>query len=126
MGEEDIPSPIDFHDPAQARAWETDTVARRPYRPEFFAAFASELKNNLVDPFLLLELGSGPGHLARAILSECPGATYYALDFSEAMHSLARERLDTLSRRVQFVTRNFCQPDWCDGLGPFDAVVTMQ
>jgi SAM-dependent methyltransferase len=126
MGEKDVPSPIDFRDPVQARAWEADTVARRPWRPEFFAAFASELTSNFADPFSLLELGSGPGHLAQVILPNCRGGNYCALDFSEAMHDLARERLGMVSRSVQFVTRDFCKPDWSKGLGPFDAVVTMQ
>ena len=148
----DVPSPIDFHDPVQARAWETDTIARKPWRPEFFAAFAAALKNNFVNfpsppggegraPALaqqgrtrvpgegqisVLELGSGPGHLARVILSDCPEATYCALDFSETMHGLARERLGSLAARVQFIARDFRKPDWRQGLGPFDAVVTMQ
>jgi hypothetical protein len=42
MPDDDVPSPIDFHDPVQARAWVEDTVKRRPYRPRFFAAFAEE------------------------------------------------------------------------------------
>jgi SAM-dependent methyltransferase len=125
MGDSDVPSPVDFHDPAQAQAWETDTIERRPWRPEFFAAFASVLNKNFAGPFSVLELGSGPGHLTRVILLECPQANYCALDFSEAMHGLARERLAALSRRVQFVTRDFCKPDWYQGLAA-DAIVTMQ
>ena len=126
MGDIDVPSPIDFHDRAQAKAWEEDTIARRPWRPEFFAAFASELKNCFARSFSVLELGSGPGHLAQIILSECPQADYCALDFSEAMHMLARERLGALSRRIKFLTRDFRSPDWHEDFAPFDAVVTMQ
>jgi SAM-dependent methyltransferase len=126
VGDIDVPSPIDFHDLAQARAWEEDTIARRPWRPEFFAAFASELKDSFAPPFSVLELGSGPGHLARTILLECPLANYCALDFSEAMHTLARERLGALSRRIQFLIRDFRSPDWHEDTAPFDAIVTMQ
>jgi SAM-dependent methyltransferase len=126
VGDIDVPSPIDFHDLAQAKAWEQDTIARRPSRPVFFAAFASELKNSFARPFSVLELGSGPGHLARIILSECPQANYCALDFSEAMHTLARERLGALSQRVQFVIRDFRSPDWHEDFTLFDAIVTMQ
>jgi SAM-dependent methyltransferase len=126
MGDIDVPSPIDFHDPAQAKAWEQDTIARRPSRPEFFSAFLSELKHSFARPFSVLELGSGPGHLAQTILRECPEASYCALDFSEAMHTLARERLGALSRRVKFVTKDFRSHDWHEDFSTFDAVVSMQ
>ena len=76
MPDEDVPSPIDFHDPAQARQWERDTIEARPWRPEFFAAFVSALNGKFHRPFTILELGSGPGHLAERILSECAVANY--------------------------------------------------
>jgi len=80
----------------------------------------------------VLELGSGPGHLARAIVEMCPTTCYVALDFSEPMHELARAHLGAFAERVRFVTRNFRDPTWPDGingingLGPFDAIVTNQ
>jgi hypothetical protein len=43
MPEEDVPSPIDFHELAQAREWEAQTIVKRPWRPQFFAAFATAL-----------------------------------------------------------------------------------
>ena len=60
MPDDDVPSPIDFHDPVQARAWVQDTIRRRPYRPRFFAAFASALNERFDKPLDILELGSGP------------------------------------------------------------------
>jgi SAM-dependent methyltransferase len=122
----DVPSPIDFHDLAQAKAWETDTIARRPYRSAFFRAFAETLNTQFREPFSVLELGSGPGHLAQAILSNCSVEKYAALDFSDAMHALARERLHPFLAKVEFVTRDFRDADWPSRLGPFNAIVTMQ
>jgi hypothetical protein len=52
-------SPIDFHDPAQARAWEDEIIKCRPWRPQFFAAFAEILNKHFERPFTLLEFGSG-------------------------------------------------------------------
>ena len=124
--DEDVPSPIDFHDPVEARKWEQETIVNRPWRPAFFAAFASALNARFSRPFLILELGSGPGHLAEAILGSCRVAHYSALDFSEAMHGLARARLKPYLENVDFVTRDFRASDWTDGLGPFDALVTLQ
>ena len=51
---------------------------------------------------------------------------YVMLDFSEAMHALARKRLGAQARRVEFVQRSFKDPAWFEGLGQFAAVVTHQ
>jgi SAM-dependent methyltransferase len=125
-GEEDVPSPIDFHREEEARAWVADTVARRPYRARFFAAFAEALNGHGAPPLRVLELGSGPGHLAKTILRRCAIAEYVALDFSEAMHALARDYLGETGNPVTFLTRDFRDAQWNEGLGGFDAVVTHQ
>ncbi len=126
MPVEDVPSPIDFHDPAQAAAWVAETVRKRPARPLFFQAFTGALTERFDKPFTVLELGSGPGHLAEQVLQACPDATYTALDFSPAMHDVARERTAANAERITFVERDFRQADWMEGLGKFDAVITMQ
>jgi SAM-dependent methyltransferase len=73
-----------------------------------------------------LELGSGPGHLAAAILAACRVSHYTAVDFSPAMHELARQHIGPATDLVGFETRDFRLPEWPSGLGPVDAVVTMQ
>jgi SAM-dependent methyltransferase len=126
MSDEDIPSPIDFHDLAQAREWEANTVRRRPWRRCFFDAFVAALNDRFVEPFTVLELGSGPGHLAEQILERCTVTKYTALDFSAAMHQIARRRLSAFVERADFVEQDYRSPGWAEGLGVFDAVVTMQ
>jgi len=126
VGGEDVPSPIDFRDPAQARAWVEETVKTRPYRPAFFAAFAEALGRRFDRPIDVLELGSGPGHLAQSLIGHTAIRRYVALDFSEAMHAIAREVLGPLGERVEFTACDFREPDFARGLGSFDAVVTMQ
>ena len=126
MPDDDVPSPIDFHDPAQARAWVEETVRGRPYRSRFFAAFASALNEQFDKPIDILELGSGPGHLAEVILQHCAVASYVALDFSAAMHDLARARLVPFLDRVEFIERDFRIPGWGANLRNFAAVVTLQ
>ncbi|MCW5802015.1 MAG: class I SAM-dependent methyltransferase [Deltaproteobacteria bacterium] len=122
--DDDVPIRVDFRDPATARAWIADTRIKRPYRPRFFAAFCAALAAR---PRLrILELGSGPGHLAREILVHCDVQHYLALDFSPAMHELAAEHLGELARRVTFVTRDFREPAWPADLDTFDAIVTLQ
>jgi SAM-dependent methyltransferase len=64
--------------------------------------------------------------LAEQLLIHCAISRYVALDFSSAMHQIARERLSAFLNKTEFVVRDFCEPDWGEGLGRFDAVVTMQ
>ena len=122
--DEDLPIRVDFRDPATARTWIEETRIKRPDRPRFFAAFCAALARR---PRLrILELGSGPGQLAREILTHCDVQAYVALDFSPAMHAIAAEYLGELANRVTFVTRDFREPTWPVDLGTFDAVVTLQ
>ena len=122
----DVPSPIDLRDISDARAWESTALSKRPSRPSFFKTFAVEIRAHLDPVASILELGSGPGFLAKHLLHKLPEIQYTALDFSAAMHQLARERLGDQSDRVQFVERSFKDPDWMSGLGTFDVVVTHQ
>lgn len=124
MTDDDVPSPIDFTRLDEARAWEQSAPAR-PGRTEMFGLFARELAV-LPKEARVLELGSGPGFLAAALLDAHPHLKLTLLDFSAAMHGLARARLGHRSGGVAFVERGFKEPGWSAGLGPFDAVVTNQ
>lgn len=124
MIETDIPSPIDLRQMSDARQWADEAMEKRPWRTEFFAAFADTLREG--DAHRVLELGSGPGFLAKHLLNALPEIVYTALDFSPAMHQLATDRLGDTARRVTFVERNFREPAWATGLGHFDHVVTNQ
>jgi SAM-dependent methyltransferase len=122
--DDDVPTSVDFHNPEHALEWTRTTPLKRPWRPRFFAAFAGALAP-LPSP-RVLELGSGPGHLAHAVLSRIVTRSYVALDFSAAMHALARDHLGPLADRVTFVQRDFRDPAWTAELGTFDAVLTLQ
>lgn len=122
--EEDVPIRVDHRDPATARAWLEDTRLRKPFRKNFRAAFCAALASRR--DLRILELGSGPGELAREILLHCDVASYTALDWSQAMHDIAAEHLGDLATRVSFVVRDFRDPTWTTNLGPFDAIVTQQ
>ena len=74
----------------------------------------------------VLELGSGPGFLAIKLLSEFADLHMTLLDFSEAMHALARKRLGRALNRVEFLVGDFKEPEWTQDLNAFDAVVTTQ
>lgn len=122
--EEDVPIRVDFRDAQVARKWVAETRINKPFRPNFFTAFCKALSSHR--HLRVLELGSGPGQLAREVLLQCDVSSYVALDWSQAMHDIAAEHLGDLARRVNFVVRDFREPTWPEGLGLFDAIVTMQ
>lgn len=124
MIDTDVPSPIDLRQMRDAQQWADEAMVKRPWRTEFFAAFADALR--AANARNVLELGSGPGFLAHHLLDALPDIVYVALDFSPAMHQLAAERLGDAARRVRFVERSFREPAWSEGLGSFDHIVTHQ
>ena len=123
---EDVPSPIDLRSMHDAREWATTAMMKRPWREQFFQRFIVELRALNRNSMRVLELGSGPGFLAQRILEAIPGVECTLLDFSPAMHELARERLGPLMQRARPVVADFKCAGWDNGLGEFDAVVTNQ
>lgn len=122
----DVPSPIDLRLMPDAREWEQTAMSKRPWRTEFFSRFSAEIKNMSPSGHRVLELGSGPGFLAEHLLTSLDYIKYVLLDFSPAMHQLAKDRLGPLADRAEFIERSFKLTDWMDGLGKFDCVVTNQ
>lgn len=126
---DDVPSPIDLQDPDHAAEWAATALDKRPWRPEFFARFAEELRRqDHHRPLRVLELGSGPGFLAEHLLAHVPALHLDLLDFSAAMHELARSRLmPQWQAHLRFVQASFRSPDWMSSLQPgYDFVVTNQ
>jgi len=122
----EIPNPIDFNDASQVHQWITETVQQRVWRPRFFATCATALNDAFDHAVDVIELGSGPGHLAREMLATCRIASYTAVDFSVTMHGLARQYLGDAARRVRFALKDFRGDDWASEFTPVDVVLTMQ
>ncbi len=106
----DVPSPIDLRTMPDAREWESTAMEKRPWRTEFFEAFAHELQSVAgLHGVHVLELGSGPGFLAKHLLDQIPNITrYVALDFSPAMHQLAIQRLGEQAPRLELLSAASC------------------
>lgn len=121
----DVPSPIDLRLPHDAGHWENTANIKRPWRTEFFQCFSHEIGHH-PGTIHVLELGSGPGFLAAFLLAKHGHLRMTLLDFSSAMHSLARNRLAPFLDRVSFVEKNFKEPSWFESIGMFDFVVTHQ
>ena len=119
----DVPSPIDLRSMEDAREWAQAAMAKRPWRKHVFDTIVGQLP---IGKIQVLDIGSGPGFLAERILQARPDLQYVALDFSSAMHTLAKERLGDEVRRVQFIERDFRYDGWTLNLPRFDFVVTVQ
>ena len=100
---------------------------QRPFREEFFEAFNAQL-SKLHEPKLsVIELGAGPGFLALHILSKRSHIHYALLDFSTAMHTLAKRRLAPFeSADLEYIECDFKTTGWADSLGQYDAVISNQ
>lgn len=132
---DDVPSPIDLREHGDATKWAAEADVKRPYRAEVRRAIAGIVaevgrarvldaaKLGILDASRLhvLELGSGPGLLAAAILDACDVERYVCLDFSQPMLDMARDRNGD---RAQYVRSDFRDELPVDG--PFDAIVSMQ
>ena len=122
----DVPSPIDLKDMMDAQEWER-TAMQRPFREEFFEAFNTQLGLLEEHKLSAIELGAGPGFLALHILSRGPGIHYTLLDFSLAMHTLAKRRLEPLDGvEVKYVECDFKTAGWADSLDQYDVVLSNQ
>jgi SAM-dependent methyltransferase len=121
----DVPSPIDLRSLKDAADWELTAMEKRPWRLEFFDAFTEQI-GLVASHAEVLELGSGPGFLAAHILGKLPQSRLHLLDFSKAMHALARVRLGPQADLVHFIVRSFREPSWYGGLGIYDCVITNQ
>jgi ubiquinone/menaquinone biosynthesis C-methylase UbiE len=113
MANPDVPSPVDLRLMSDACAWEKTALEKRPWRTDFFARFADQLMHRQPPVGRVLELGSGPRSLAGHLLGELPDLRMVLLDFSEAMHELARRRLGSMVDRVEFLSKNFSRFAGC-------------
>jgi ubiquinone/menaquinone biosynthesis C-methylase UbiE len=118
----DVSSPIDLRKLDAATEWKSTAMAKRPWRVDFF----DSISRSIAAARHVLELGSGPGFLAEHLLRGDPDVQLVLLDFSPAMHELARRRLGDVASRVEFIVRDFKSPIWTSALSRFDAVVTNQ
>ncbi|HMQ51987.1 MAG TPA: class I SAM-dependent methyltransferase [Anaerolineae bacterium] len=76
------------------------------------------------EPFHLVEIGSGEGFLAAAILTAFPRATLTALDGSAAMRATTLERLSQFGSRSQVEPFDLFSEDWHPYLDSAQAVVS--
>lgn len=123
----DVPSPIDLRNLSDAKEWQDTANIKRPWRQDFFQFYVEDITQNLPKNAEILELGSGPGFLAKYLLQQLPEISYTAFDFSQAMHQLSQQKLSAQElQRAIYVIGDFKQPHWTKTLGQYDVVIIHQ
>ena len=110
----------------QAQEWEQRMIEKGHYREHFFCAFSDQIKTLFGNPLSILEIGSGPGHLAQRLIQTNNVTKYTLFDLSKSMHQIAANRLEKYKNITQYKVGSFLDSNCFDELGKYDAVVCMQ
>lgn len=95
-----------------------------PRRQEMLATLVAAIPFAGGEPFKILELGSGDGRLAEALLTAFPESTLTALDGSESMRAATSKRLAPFGARASVVPFDVAALDWWDRMFGVDLVVS--
>lgn len=95
-----------------------------PRRQEMVATLVAAAPFTAADPITILELGSGDGRLAAALLTVFPRATLTALDGSESMRRDTSTRLAVFGDRARVAAFDVAALDWWDRMFGVDLIVS--
>src|SRR5262249_27013133 len=95
-----------------------------PRREEMTATLVAAVPFSRDEPVKMLELGSGDGVLADALLTVFPRATLTALDGSESMRRNASQRLAGFGDRARVAAFDVASLDWWDRMFGVDLIVS--
>ena len=90
----------EFHDAAFVQGW-ADRFVPTPPRIALFDLILERVSAPGLTNAHVLELGLGPGYMARHILERYPGLSYEGLDFSEEFFDVARKTIGSYMARVK-------------------------
>ncbi|WP_421723653.1 class I SAM-dependent methyltransferase [Bauldia sp.] len=100
-----------FHDSDFAQDW-ADRFAPSGPRLQLFDLILSQVERLDKPTAHVVELGTGPGYLARHILERNNSITYEAVDFSDAFLDVARKTLGDHGARVVFTNADLMDLEW--------------
>ena len=95
-----------------------------PRRQEMVATLVAAAPFPVGEPVTILELGSGDGRLAKALLTVFPRATLTALDGSESMRRETFARLAPFGDRARVAAFDLAALDWWDRMFGVDLIVS--
>ncbi len=113
-----------FHDPEFVKNWAL-RFAPTPPRLELFGLILAKLAEPGLPVPHVVELGIGPGYMARHILEHTETLSYEGVDFSDAMFGIARENIGELMGRVTLTSADLLDPGWTTRLSsPPGAIIS--
>ena len=95
-----------------------------PRRQEMVATLVSTVPFTADEPVKILELGSGDGRLAEALLTVFPRSTLTALDGSDSMRRETARRLAAFGARARVAAFDVEALDWWDRMFGADVIVS--
>jgi len=101
----------EFQDAEFVRGWASRFVPTAP-RLKLFDMILDQIARLQKRRAHVVELGTGPGYMARHILERNDDITYEALDFSEVFFDVARKTLGDLAFRVAFTNADLMDQGW--------------
>jgi hypothetical protein len=101
----------EFHDAAFVQCW-ADRFVPSPPRLALFDMILAQIHNIGVEEPNILELGPGPGYMARHILERDSAVRYEALDFSTVFFDVAKMTLGSLNDRVTMTKADLMDQSW--------------
>ena len=104
-----------FHDADFVRDWANRFVPTAP-RLQLFDLILEQITRPTVPLKHVVELGIGPGYMARHILERNDEVTYEGVDFSDAMFDIARDTIGDLMARVTLTSADFLDISWPSNL----------
>ncbi len=105
----------EFHDAAFVRGW-ADRFVPTPPRLQLFDLILDQIRLPSVPIPHVLELGIGPGYMARHILERDQTISYEGLDFSEVFFDIARETIGGMLDRVTLTKADLMDQSWPERL----------
>ena len=101
----------EFHDAAYVRGW-ADRFVPTASRLRLFDLILEQIRQPAAANAHVVELGIGPGYMARYILRRDQTISYEGVDFSEAFFEVARETIGDLMHRVTLTKADLMQQTW--------------
>ena len=101
----------EFHDAAFVQNW-ADRFIPTPPRIALFDLILERVSAPGLPNAHVLELGLGPGYMARHILERNPRLSYEGLDFSEEFFDVARRTIGSSLPRVKLTKADLMDQAW--------------
>jgi len=101
----------EFHDADFVRGWAKRFVPT-PDRLRLFDMIEDQISRRSVSNAHVVELGIGPGYMARRILERNRIVSYEGLDFSQVFFDVARDTVGDLGHRMTLTKADLMDQNW--------------